>query len=76
MQIERGAAGAATEGGHHRALRLQSAEADASISELVNDVIRTAWRTPPMTLPRFVTVPMSRALFASVVPALKKRGKL
>lgn len=61
----------------HRALRLKSAETDASISELVNDAIRRSLAEDADDLAAFRDrVSESRVSFESVVRDLKKRGKL
>jgi hypothetical protein len=61
----------------HRALRLKSAETDASISELVNDAIRHSLAEDADDLTAFRDrAKEPRVSFESVVRDLKKRGKL
>jgi len=61
----------------HRALRLKSAETDASISELVNDAIRRSLAEDADDLAAFHDrAKEPRVSFESVVRDLKKRGKL
>jgi hypothetical protein len=61
----------------HRALRLKSAETDASISELVNDAIRRSLAEDADDLAAFHDrAKEPRVSFESVVRDLKRRGKL
>jgi hypothetical protein len=61
----------------HRALRLKSAETDASISELVNNAIRRSLAEDADDLAAFHDrAKEPRVSFESVVRDLKKRGKL
>jgi hypothetical protein len=61
----------------HRALRLKSAETDASISELVNAAVRRSLAEDADDLAAFrETAREPRLTFESVVRDLKKRGKL
>ena len=61
----------------HRALRLKSAETDASISELVNAAVRRSLAEDADDLAAFHDrAGEPRLQFESVVRDLKKRGKL
>lgn len=61
----------------HRALRLKSAETDASISELVNAAVRRSLAEDADDLAAFRDrVSEPRLKFEAVVRDLKKRGKL
>ena len=61
----------------HRALRLKSAETEASISELVNAAVRHSLAEDADDLAAFRDrVKEPRVSFESVVRDLKKRGKL
>jgi hypothetical protein len=61
----------------HRALRLKSAETDASISELVNAAVRRSLAEDADDLAAFRDrAAEPRLKFESVVRDLKKRGKL
>ena len=61
----------------HRALRLKSAETEASISELVNAAVRHSLAEDADDLAAFRDrVKEPRMSFESVVRDLKKRGKL
>lgn len=61
----------------HRALRLKSAETDASISELVNAAVRQSLAEDADDLAAFRDrAEEPRVSFESVVRDLKKRGKL
>ena len=61
----------------HRALRLKSAETDASISELVNTAVRHSLAEDADDLAAFRDrAKEPRVSFESVVRGLKKRGKL
>ena len=61
----------------HRALRLKSAETDASISELVNAAVRRSLAEDADDLAAFrERAGEPRLKFESVVRDLKKRGKL
>jgi hypothetical protein len=61
----------------HRALRLKSAETDASISELVNAAVRRSLAEDADDLAAFRDrAGEPRLKFESVVRDLKKRGKL
>jgi len=61
----------------HRALRLKSAETDASISELVNAAVRRSLAEDAEDLAAFRDrASEPRLKFESVVRDLKKRGKL
>jgi hypothetical protein len=61
----------------HRALRVKSAETDASISELVNNAIRRSLAEDADDLAAFHgRAKEPRVSFESVVRDLKKRGKL
>ena len=61
----------------HRALRLKSAETDASVSELVNAAVRHSLAEDADDLAAFRDrAKEPRVSFESVVRDLKKRGKL
>lgn len=61
----------------HRALRLKSAETEASISELVNAAVRQSLAEDADDLAAFRDrAEEPRVSFESVVRDLKKRGKL
>jgi hypothetical protein len=61
----------------HRALRLKSAETDASVSELVNAAVRRSLAEDADDLAAFHDrVKEPRVTFEAVVRDLKKRGKL
>jgi hypothetical protein len=61
----------------HRALRLKSAETDASLSELVNTAVRQSLAEDADDLAAFRDrAKEPRLSFESVVRDLKKRGKL
>jgi hypothetical protein len=61
----------------HRALRLKSAETDASISELVNTAVRHSLAEDAEDLAAFRDrAKEPRVSFEAVVRDLKKRGKL
>ncbi len=61
----------------HRALRLKSAETDASISELVNAAVRRSLAEDAEDLATFRDrVSEPRLKFEAVVRDMKKRGKL
>lgn len=61
----------------HRALRLKSAETEASISELVNAAVRLSLAEDADDLAAFHDrAKEPRISFESVVRDLKKRGKL
>ena len=61
----------------HRALRLKSAETDASISDLVNAAVRHSLAEDADDLAAFRDrAKEPRLSFESVVRDLKKRGKL
>ena len=61
----------------HRALRLKSAETEASISELVNAAVRHSLAEDADDLAAFHNrAKEPRISFESVVRDLKKRGKL
>ena len=61
----------------HRALRLKSAETDASMSELVNAAVRRSLAEDADDLAAFHDrVKEPRVSFEAVVRDLKKRGKL
>ena len=61
----------------HRALRLKSAETDASVSELVNTAVRHALAEDAEDLAAFRDrAKESRVSFEAVVRDMKKRGKL
>lgn len=61
----------------HRALRLKSAETEASISALVNAAVRQSLAEDADDLAAFQTrAKEPRVSFESVVRDLKKRGKL
>lgn len=61
----------------HRALRLKSAETDASVSELVNAAVRRSLAEDADDLAAFhERAKEPRVTFESVVRDLKKRGKL
>ena len=61
----------------HRALRLKSAETEASISELVNAAVRHSLAEDADDLAAFRDrAKEPRVSFESVVRDLKKRGKL
>ncbi len=61
----------------HRALRLKSAETDASISELVNAAVRRSLAEDAEDLAAFRDrVSEPRMKFEAVVRDMKKRGKL
>jgi hypothetical protein len=61
----------------HRALRLKSAETEASISELVNAAVRQSLAEDAEDLAAFrERATESRVSFESVVRDLRKRGKL
>ncbi len=61
----------------HRALRLKSAETEASISELVNAAVRHSLAEDADDLAAFRDrVKEPRVSFETVVRDLKKRGKL
>ena len=61
----------------HRALRLKSAETEASVSELVNAAVRQSLAEDADDLAAFRDrVSEPRVSFEAVVRDLKKRGKL
>lgn len=61
----------------HRALRLKSAETEASISELVNAAVRDSLAEDAEDLEAFRTrAKEPRLAFEAVVRDLKRRGKL
>ena len=61
----------------HRALRLKSAEADASVSELINAAVRQSLAEDADDLAAFRDrAKEPRVSFEAVVRDLKKRGKL
>ena len=61
----------------HRALRLKSAETDASVSELVNAAIRSSLAEDAADLAAFRDrAKEPRVSFETVVRDLKRRGKL
>ena len=61
----------------HRALRLKSAETDASVSELINAAVRQSLAEDADDLAAFRDrAKEPRVSFESVVRDLKKRGKL
>ena len=61
----------------HRALRLKSAETDASVSELVNAAVRRSLAEDADDLGAFHDrAKEPRVTFEAVVRDLKKRGKL
>ena len=61
----------------HRALRLKSAETDASISALVNEAVRQSLAEDADDLAAFEDrASEPRVSFESVVRDLKRRGKL
>jgi hypothetical protein len=61
----------------HRALRLKSAETDASVSELVNAAVRRSLAEDADDLAAFdERAKEPRVSFEAVVRDLKKRGKL
>ena len=61
----------------HRALRLKSAETDASVSDLVNAAVRRSLAEDADDLAAFhERAKEPRLTFESVVRDLKKRGKL
>lgn len=61
----------------HRALRLKSAETDASVSELVNAAVRRSLAEDADDLVAFRDrAKEPRVTFEAVVRDLKKRGKL
>jgi hypothetical protein len=61
----------------HRALRLKSAETDASVSELVNAAVRRSLAEDADDLAAFhERAREPRVTFETVVRNLKKRGKL
>jgi hypothetical protein len=61
----------------HRALRLKSAETDASVSELVNAAVRRSLAEDADDLAAFhKRAKEPRVSFEAVVRDLKKRGKL
>lgn len=61
----------------HRALRLKSAETDASVSELVNAAVRRSLAEDADDLAAFHERSKEpRVSFEAVVRDLKKRGKL
>ena len=61
----------------HRALRLKSAETEASISELVNAAVRDSLAEDADDLQAFrVRAKEPRLAFEAVVRDLKRRGKL
>ena len=61
----------------HRALRLKSAETDASVSELVNAAVRRSLAEDADDLTAFHDrAKEPRVTFEAVVRDLKKRGKL
>ncbi|MHB8838368.1 MAG: CopG family transcriptional regulator [Gemmatimonadaceae bacterium] len=61
----------------HRALRLKSAETDASVSELVNAAVRRSLAEDADDLAAFRDrAKEPRVTFEAVVRDLKKRGKL
>lgn len=61
----------------HRALRLKSAETDASVSELVNAAVRRSLAEDADDLAAFHDrAKEPRVTFEAIVRDLKKRGKL
>ncbi len=61
----------------HRALRLKSAAADRSISEVVNDAVKLSLAEDAEDLAAFDTRAKERALdFEKVVKAMRRRGKI
>ena len=61
----------------HRALRLKSAETDASVSELINAAVRQSLAEDADDLAAFRDrAKEPRVSFEAVVRDLKKRGKL
>ncbi|MDQ8154770.1 MAG: CopG family transcriptional regulator [Gemmatimonadota bacterium] len=61
----------------HRALRLKSAETDASVSDLVNAAVRRSLAEDAEDLAAFrERAKEPRLTFEAVVRDLKKRGKL
>lgn len=61
----------------HRALRLKAAETDRSISELVNDAVKSSLAEDADDLAAFEQrAEEPRLSFEDVVRDLKKRGKL
>lgn len=61
----------------HRALRLRAAEADVSISEMVNDAVRLALAEDAADLEALAARKREPVVdFATVVRDLKRRGRL
>ncbi len=61
----------------HRALRLKAAEADRSVSELVNDAVKESLAEDAEDLAAFQERARERGLkFEDVVKRLKKRGAI
>lgn len=61
----------------HRALRLKAAETDRSISDLVNEAVRTSLAEDADDLAAFSTrLSEPRVRFEDFVKDLKRRGKL
>lgn len=61
----------------HRALRLKAAETDQSVSDLVNDAVRTSLLEDAEDLEAFEARRKERNLdFEGVVRDLRRRGKL
>jgi plasmid stability protein len=61
----------------HRALRLKAAESDRSVSELVNDALRTALAEDADDLTAIAKRRHEREIsFETFVKSLKRRGRL
>ena len=61
----------------HRALRLKAAETDRSVSDLVNDAVKTSFAEDADDLATFdLREPEPSYAFEDVVKDLRKRGKL
>ncbi len=61
----------------HRALRLKAAETDRSVSDLVNEAVRTSFAEDADDLAAFdLREPEPSYAFEDMVKDLRKRGKL
>ena len=61
----------------HKALRLRAAAADRSISDMVNDAVRTALAEDALDLEAFTERRTEKSTsFESFVTSLKRRGRL
>ncbi len=61
----------------HRALRLKAAESDRSVSEIVNEAVRSALLEDAEDLEAFeLRAAEPRSRFEDVVRDMKRRGKL